>query len=86
MQPRVARSGNRSPAAVAAIDKQHVIEFVNRLEAHDERRIPMLFENDRGAQRGFETMRGSCANDAAKRSERGGVWRRLGVVGQPVEK
>jgi hypothetical protein len=63
-----------------------VIELVDRFEAQDERRVPMLFEDDGGKEGRFEAMRTAVPHDAAKAAQGGAVRRRLGVVRELVEK
>jgi hypothetical protein len=46
--------------------KDDVVELVDRLEAEDERRVSVLFENDGGEQRGLEAMSRVVFHDAAK--------------------
>ena len=43
-----------------AIHEHHVIESVDRLEAHDERRIAVLLEDDRRRDRGLEQFAVRC--------------------------
>ena len=45
VQSGIARARDRAPPAVALVDEDHVIELVDRLEAQDERRITVLFED-----------------------------------------
>src|SRR5262249_62241660 len=84
VQARIARPCDRSPAAVASIDEEDVIELVHGLEAQDERRIAVLFEDDGREERRFETVRAARADDAAEAAQcRAAV--RLLVVGEAIE-
>ena len=47
-----------------------MIELVDRLEAEDERREAVLFEDDRGEERGFVTMRAAVAHNPAEAAQR----------------
>ena len=67
----------------AAIHEDHVIEQVDRLEAQDERRIPVLLEDDRRRQRRFQAMRGAGPDHAAERAQR--LAALLVVVGKRVQ-
>jgi len=40
-----------------------VIEFVDRFEAQNQRRIPMLFQDDRGRQCRLEAVGGAMPDD-----------------------
>ena len=68
VQPGVARSRHRPPAAATAIGEDHVIELVDRFEAEDERGIAVLFERHGREQRRLETVRAAVADDAAEAS------------------
>ena len=67
------------------IDEDHVIELVDRFEADDERRVPVLFEHRRRKERRFEAVRRVMPDDAAKAAQRRAPGRRFGVVGKRVE-
>jgi hypothetical protein len=56
VKTRIARAGHRPPAIRPPIHEDYVIEEIDRLEAEDERREAMLFENDGGRERGFQTV------------------------------
>jgi hypothetical protein len=45
------------PQLPLAVDEDHVIELVDRLEAEDERRVAVLLEDDGREQRRLETVR-----------------------------
>ena len=62
-----------------------MVEFVDGFEAHYERRVAVLLQDDGGGQRRLQAMRGVMPDDAAKASQRGAARRRLGVVGQCVQ-
>ena len=47
-----------------------MIEQIDRLEAEDQRRIPMLLENHSGRQGGFQAVRRAGAHDPAERPQR----------------
>jgi hypothetical protein len=83
MQPGVTRARDRAPAARAAIDEDHVIELVDRLEAHHERRVAALLENGCRRQRRFHAVRHAVPDDAAEAALRGAAL--FGVVGQGVQ-
>ena len=70
VQARIARARDRSPSGLRSIDEDDVIEQVDRLEAQHERRIAMLLEDHGRRQRGFEAMRRSGPDDAAKAAQR----------------
>jgi hypothetical protein len=57
VQSRIARSRAPIPIRAAAVHEDHVIEQIDRLEAENERRIAVLFEDDRGRDRRFEAVR-----------------------------
>ena len=63
-----------------------VIEVIDRLEADDERRVAVLFEDDRGRERGFQAVRGLEANDAPEAAQRRPAGGRLHVVVERVQK
>ena len=83
VQSRVARARDRAPARRRAVDEDHVVEQVDRLEAEDQRRIAVLLEDDGRRERRFEAVRGAGADDAAERSQR--LAALLGVVRQRVQ-
>ncbi len=85
MQAGIARSRNGSPSAVQAIDEDHVVEVIDRLEAEDERRVSVLFEDDGGRERRLEAVRGPVANDSSEAAKRRAPGRRLSVVSERVE-
>ena len=96
VQPRIARPRDGTPERVGSIStlrssgpflihENHMVELVDRLEADDERRIPMLLEHRRREERRLEAMRGVMPHDAAKTAQRGAARRRLGVVGKRVQ-
>ena len=62
-----------------------MIQFVDRFEADDERRVAMLLEHSRRKKRSLETMRRAMADDAAKTAQRCAAGRRLGVVRKRVQ-
>ena len=62
-----------------------MIELVDRLEAENERRIAVLFEDDGGKERGFEAVRAAVPHHAAKAAERRAFRLRFRVVGQPIQ-
>lgn len=62
MKARIARAGDRAPSCLRLVDKEDVVEEVNRLESQKERRIAVLLENDSGSEGGFEAMSLSRAN------------------------
>ena len=86
VQAGIARARHRSPSSAAPVDEDHVVELVDRLEAHGERRVAVLLENHRGGERGFQAVHRTFADHAAKAPQRGAPGRRLVVVGQPVQK
>ena len=83
VQARIARARDGAPACRRAVDEDHVIEQVDRLEAEDERRIAVLLEDHRRRQRRLEAVRGAGANDAAEASQR--LAALFGVVRQRIE-
>jgi hypothetical protein len=56
VQTRVARARDRAPTPTRAKDEEDVVELVLRCETQQERRITVLFEDDGGDKRGFETV------------------------------
>src|SRR6185503_4072227 len=56
-----------------------MIKFVLRFDADDERRVAILFEDDSGDYRAFQTMSAVLANGGAERMT--GLLQRLAVVG-----
>src|SRR6476659_9819018 len=62
-----------------------MIELVDRLERHDERRPSMVLENHGGRERRFEAMRVVMLDDASKGALRRAGGRRLGVVWKGVQ-
>jgi hypothetical protein len=54
----------------SAVDEDHVVEQIDRLEAEDQRRIAVLLEDDGGGDRRLQTVRHSGAHDAAKAAQR----------------
>src|SRR5262245_1779004 len=85
VQAGIARARDRAPAAVLPVDEDHVVEEIERLEAHDQRRIAVLLQQASGKQRGFETMGGMAPHDLTEAAQRARAGRRLGVVGEPVQ-
>ena len=83
VQAGVARAGDRAPARVVAIDEDHVVEPVLRLEAHHERRIAVLLHHHRRKQRRLEAMRRLEARHRAETAQ--GLAAGFGVVGQRVQ-
>jgi hypothetical protein len=51
--------------------EEHVVEVVLRLQAHDERRVPVLFEDHRGDEGGFDAHDLTRPHDLAERCEGG---------------
>src|SRR5262245_7354127 len=84
MQARVARACDRSPPSFLLVQKDDVIEVIDRFEAQDERGIAVLLEDDRGKERSLEAMSAAVAYDAAETAQRGTSVRLL-VVRQPIE-
>ena len=85
---RPCRPGSREratePHPVArAVDEDHVVEQIDRLEAEDERRIAVLLEDDGRRERRLETVRRARAHDATEAAQR--LTAGLGVVRQGVE-
>ena len=70
MQSGVTRARNRSPSAPSAIDKDHVIEQVDGLEAEYEWGIAVLLQDGCGKQGSLEAMNRAGANDPAKSTHR----------------
>ncbi len=73
---RPCRPGSRDRATDpqrprALIDEDHVVEPVDRLEAHHERRISVLFEDHGGGDRGLEAVRRPVAD---RRRETSAAW------------
>ena len=66
VQSGIARPRHRSPAARRPVDEDHVVQQIDRLEAEDQRRIPMLLEDDRRGECRFQAVRGPGADDAAE--------------------
>ncbi len=86
MQPRIARACDRAPAVSLAIDKEHVVEAVDRLEAQHEWWVPARLENDRGGERRFHAVRVPVPHDSAEASKCAPDRRRLVVIRQLIEK
>jgi hypothetical protein len=61
-----------------------VIERVGRLKAQHQRRVAVLFEDDRREQCRLEAM-GATVPDHAAKAAKGGTPARFVVVGEPVE-
>src|SRR5258708_24180716 len=55
------------------VHKDHVVQFVDRFEAQDERRVAVLLERRCREQRGFQAMRTAFADDTAEGAQRGGA-------------
>src|SRR5439155_19355765 len=70
VEPNVSRASDRAQPAVSLEDQQHVIEFVLRFDTHEKRRISMLLQDRRGAQRALQTVRPILSNNPAKRIAR----------------
>ena len=76
VKARVARPGNRSPASVAPVDEDHVVELVDRFEAEKQRRVAVLLRGPpprtappRGNGRTRAgRRRGSCAGWPGRRA------------------
>ena len=86
MQPRVARACDRAPAVSLAIDKEHVVEVVDRLKTQDEWWVPAILENDRGGERRFHAVRVPVPHDSTEASKCAPVLRHLVVIRQLIEK
>lgn len=86
MQSRVARACDRAPAASLAIDKEHVVQAVDRLEAQDEWWVTAILENDRGDERRFHAVRVPVPHDSAEASKCAPGRRCLVVVRQLIKK
>ena len=81
VQPRIARAGHGPPKGSdhsrgqtpfwLLVYEDHMIELVDRFEADDERRIPVLLEDRGGEQRRLEAVRRAMPDDAAKAAQRG---------------
>ncbi len=67
------------------VHEDDVVELVDRFEADDERRVPVLFEHRRRKQRRLEAMRRPMSDDAAEAAQRRAAGWRLRVVGKRVE-
>jgi hypothetical protein len=67
------------------VDEDDVVELVDRLEAEDERWVPVLLEHDRGEKRRLEAVRASLPDDAAKTAQRGTRRWGLGVVREAIQ-
>ncbi len=52
-------------------DKDHVVEVVLRLKAHDDRRVAVLLHDDGGRQRGFQAVHLADPDDLAERPQGG---------------
>src|SRR5262249_9614491 len=85
VQARIARPRDRAPASTLTVDVDDMIELIDRLEAQDEGRMLVLFQDDGREERRFQTVRAPVGDDASKGSERGPVRRRLGVVGKVIQ-
>ncbi len=70
MQAKIARASNRAPSAILPKYEDDVIKLVLRFYAEKQRRIPVLLEDDRRHQGGFQTMSSIETNDLPKGSER----------------
>src|SRR5262245_51696190 len=86
VQARITRARHRTPAAALAINKDDVVQVVDRHKAHHHRRIAVLLEDTGGRQRGLEAMRPPAAQNLPKASERFGIRRSLSIIRQAVEK
>ncbi len=67
------------------VHEDHVVELVDRFEADDERRIPVLFKHGCRKQRRLEAMRRPMTDDPAEAAQRRAAGWRLRVVGKRVE-
>src|SRR5215467_8655715 len=67
-----------------AVDINHMIEPINRLETEHERRVPVVFQHDSREQHSLETVRAPMMDDAAEAPQRRASVR-LGVVWKIVE-
>ena len=67
-----------------AIDEDHVVEHVDRFQAHQQRRVAVLLQHAGGEQRGLQAMRRAAPDHLPEAAQRVAVG--LGVVRQPVEK
>ena len=85
VEPRIARTSDRSPTARLPVHKDHVIQLVDRLEAEHERRKAVLLQDDRGEERRLEAVRAPVPHDAAKAAKRGSSGRWFGVVGKAIQ-
>ncbi len=101
VQPRVARPRDGAPEEGSGgvftrvtrkplptpflVHENHVVELVDRFEADDERRIPVLPEHCGRKQRRLEAMRRPMTDDAAEAAQRRATGWRLRVVGKRVE-
>ncbi len=70
VQTGVTRARHRSPTLRRAVDEDHMIEEVDRLETENERGKAMLLEDDRGRERGLEAVSLARADDTAKAPQR----------------
>ena len=83
MQAGITRTRNGSPPRLRAINPDHMIEQVDRLEAQHKRRIAVLLENSGCEQCCFETVSSARACDTPKPAHR--VTSRLSIVWETVQ-
>src|SRR5262245_24767642 len=86
MQAWITRARHGAPTAALAVNKDDVVEVIDRFEAHHERRIAVLLKNTGGHQRGLEAMRPPVAQNLTKASERFGIRSSFSIIRQAVEK
>src|SRR5207247_6786624 len=70
VQSDVPRTSHGTPTAFPFEKQQHVVEFVVRLDARENRRISVLLEDHRGGKRAFEAMGAILAQHSAEREAR----------------
>ena len=83
VQSGIARARNRTPSGFVAIDEDHMIEKIDRLEPKYQRRISMLLESDSSEQCCLETMRSARAHDTTNSAH--SVACRLAIVWKIIE-
>jgi hypothetical protein len=86
VQAWITRARYRPPSTVFPVYEDDVIEVINRLETHDERRKSVLLQNAGGSQGRLKAVRRTMPQNLPETSQRFWTGLRFGVVGQPVEK